>query len=35
MAALEGLLQVIPRHIADGKLVRLGDLGHFPPHPAK
>jgi predicted histone-like DNA-binding protein len=29
MAALEGLLQVIPRHINNGKLVRLGDLGTF------
>lgn len=29
IAALEGLLQVIPRHINNGKLVRLGDLGTF------
>jgi len=29
MAVLEGLLQVIPDFLADGKIVRLGDLGTF------
>lgn len=29
VAALEGLLLVIPKHIAEGKLVRLGELGTF------
>jgi predicted histone-like DNA-binding protein len=29
MAVLEGLLQVIPDLLADGKIVRLGDLGTF------
>jgi len=28
-AVLEGLLQVIPDLLADGKIVRLGDLGTF------
>lgn len=29
MAVLEGLLQVIPDLLAEGKIVRLGDLGTF------
>ena len=29
MAVLEGLLQVIPDLLSDGKIVRLGDLGTF------
>lgn len=29
IANLEALLQVIPNHIADGKIVRLGDFGSF------
>lgn len=29
MAALEALLLVIPQHLADGKIVRLGELGSF------
>jgi predicted histone-like DNA-binding protein len=29
MAVLEGLLQVIPDLLADGKIVRLGELGTF------
>jgi len=29
MAVLEALLQIIPQHIADGKIVRLGDFGDF------
>ncbi|MBN1303856.1 MAG: HU family DNA-binding protein [Anaerolineales bacterium] len=28
-AALEALLQAIPRHLGNGKIVRLGDLGSF------
>ena len=29
MAVLEGLLEVIPQALADGKIVRLGDFGSF------
>lgn len=29
MAVIEGLLQNIPRYLAEGKIVRLGDLGSF------
>ena len=28
-AVLESLLEVIPKHIKDGEIVRLGDLGSF------
>ncbi len=28
-AVLDSLLEVIPRHITDGEIVRLGDLGSF------
>lgn len=26
---LKGLIKVVPRELADGKIVRLGDLGYF------
>jgi len=29
MAVIESLLQLIPRHLADGRIVRLGDFGSF------
>jgi predicted histone-like DNA-binding protein len=29
MAVIESLLQIIPRYLADGKIVRLGELGSF------
>jgi len=29
LAVLESLLQMVPQHIADGKIVRLGDFGDF------
>jgi predicted histone-like DNA-binding protein len=29
MAVIEGLLQNIPRYLADGKIVHLGELGSF------
>lgn len=29
MAVIEGLLQKIPQYLADGKIVRLGELGSF------
>ena len=29
LAVLESLLQVIPNHLLDGKIVRLGDFGVF------
>jgi predicted histone-like DNA-binding protein len=29
LAAIESLLQHIPRYLAEGKIVRLGDLGSF------
>ena len=29
MAVLEGLLEVVPSALADGKIVRLGDFGSF------
>ena len=29
MAVIESLLQIIPRHVTDGEIVRLGDFGSF------
>jgi len=29
MAVLEGLLQILPDEIADGKIIKLGDFGTF------
>jgi len=29
IAVLEAFKQVIPQHLADGKIVRLGDFGTF------
>lgn len=29
MAVIEGLIQKIPQYLADGKIVRLGELGSF------
>ena len=29
MAVIESLLQIIPRHVAQGDIVRLGDFGSF------
>lgn len=29
MAMIEALLQLIPKHIAEGEIVRLGDFGSF------
>lgn len=29
LAVLEALLQILPKEIADGKIVRLGDFGSF------
>jgi predicted histone-like DNA-binding protein len=29
MAVVESLLQVIPRHVANGDIIRLGDFGSF------
>jgi nucleoid DNA-binding protein len=29
MAVLEGLLQIIPDEIANGKIIKLGDFGTF------
>jgi len=29
MAVIESLLEVIPQNLADGKIVRLGELGNF------
>lgn len=29
MAVIEGLIQNIPQYLADGKIVRLGELGSF------
>ncbi len=29
MAVLEGLVTVLPQNIADGKTIKLGDLGYF------
>ena len=29
MAAIEALLQIIPRHLTQGEIVRLGDFGSF------
>ena len=32
MAVIESLLQIIPRHITEGEIVRLGDFGSFSLH---
>ena len=32
MAVIESLLQLIPRHVMEGEIVRLGDFGSFSMH---